>query len=299
MVKGYDRAKLSAEALKELAYLLAESEDAAGALAVGKEYVKRFGDKSDALTVARVRRLMADCAIRLGEGSLDEAIKNYQASVVKEAPATEKIDVLGRLIRLVGIDRNQPEKTPAILEQVEKLVKDERLDADGRKAYRRAVIAAGDVCLWAKKRADAQKLYARAEKLHARIIPPQVRAARIGAYPNSLREYLAAGNYGAALDMVDQWDDLFPTDKLNGHTFYWRGKVLALRGQPREAARYLDRALRIAAGAGFETEARWLLAESLEQMGRKDDARTELAKLIASGLSDEYTRKARAKLMKK
>jgi Flp pilus assembly protein TadD len=63
--------------------------------------------------------------------------------------------------------------------------------------------------------------------------------------------------------------------------------------------RYLDRALRIARGAGFETEARWLLAESLEQIGRKDDARTELAKLIASGLTDEFTKKAKEKLLKK
>ena len=37
---------------------------------------------------------MADCAIRLGEGNLDKAIENYQASLVKEVPAAEKIDVL-------------------------------------------------------------------------------------------------------------------------------------------------------------------------------------------------------------
>ncbi len=299
LVKGYDRAKLNAEALKELAYLLAESEDAAGALGVGKEYVARFGEKGDPLQVARVRRLMADCAIQMGEGSLDEAIKNYQASLVKEVPAKEKIEVLGRLIRLVGIDRNQPERVPAILDQVEKIVKTDKLDEDGRKFHRKALNAVGDVWLWNNKRALAQKLYAQVEKLLPRPIPAQVRAARIGAYPNSLREYVAAGNYGAALDLVDQWDDLFPTDKLNGHTFYWRGKVLTLRGQPREAVRYLDRAVRIAAGAGFETEARWLLAEELEQIGKKDEARRELAKLLATGLSDEYTKKARAKLTKK
>ncbi len=299
LVKSYDRTKLSASALKELAYLLAESEDAAGALGVGNEYIARFGDKGDPLQVARVRRLMADCAIRLGQGSLDEAIKNYQASLVKEVPAKEKIEVLGRLIRLVGIDRNQPERVSAIVKQVEMIAATEKLDEVGRKFQRKALNAAGDVWVWNNKREQAQKLYAQVEKLLPRAIPSQVRAARIGAYPNSLREYIAAGNYGAALDLVDQWDDLFPTDKLNGHTFYWRGKVLALRGQPREAVRYLDRAVRIAAGAGFETEARWLLAEGLEQIGKKDESRRELAKLLATGLSDEYTKKAREKLMKK
>ncbi len=242
---------------------------------------------------------MADCVIRLGVESMDEAIKNYQASIVKEVPATEKIEVLGRLVRLLGIDRDQPDKVPAILDQIESIVKTEKLDEDGRKFQRKALNAAGDVWLWNNKRLAAQKLYARAEKLLPRIIPAQVRAARIGAYPHSLREYIAAGNYGAALDLVDQWDDLFPTDKLNGHTFYWRGKVLALRGQPRDAVRYLDRAVRIAAGAGFESEARWLLAEGLEQIGKKEEARKELAKLLATGLADEYSKKAREKLMKK
>jgi tetratricopeptide (TPR) repeat protein len=299
LVKGYYRGKLNAEALKEMAYLLAESEDASGALAVGKEYVARYAENGEPLQVARVRRLMADCAIRLGEGSLDEAIKNYQASLVKVVPAKEKIEVLGRLIRLLGIDRNQPERVPGILKQVEKIAKTEKLDVDGRRFHRKAVNAAGDVFLWNNKGGDAQKLYAQAEKLLPRPIPAQVRAARIGAYPNSLREYIASENYGAALGLVDQWDDLFPTDKLNGQTFYWRGKVLALRGQPREAVRYLDRAVRIATGAAFETEARWLLAEGLEQIGKKEAARGELAKLLATGLSDEYTKKARAKLLSK
>jgi tetratricopeptide (TPR) repeat protein len=299
LARGYDRARLGADALKELAYLLAESEDFAEAVKVGQKYVKRFREGGNPLHSARVRRLLADCALRSGEGDVDLAIKSYQASLVKEVPATEKIEVLGRLIRLVGIDRKEPDKVPAILEQVEKLAQQEKLDEDGRKAYRHALAAAGDVRLWSNRRTEAQKLYARAEKLLPRPIPAQVRAARIGAYPNSLREYVAAGNYGAALDLVEQWDDLFPTDKLNGHTLYWRGKVLALRGQPREAVRYLDRAVRLAAGAGFETEARWLLAEALEQLGRKDEARKELAKLLATGLSDEHTKKAREKLMKK
>ena len=298
LAAGYDRAKLSAPALKELAYLHAEAEDAAGALAVGRDFVKRFGKLDDALMVARVRRLMADCAIRLGEGALDEAIRNYRASLVKEVPATEQLEVLGRLIRLVGIERNDPDRALEVLAQAEKLVKAEGVDDDGRKAFRKAVAAAGDVWLWQGKRDEAQKLYARAEALLPRPVPPQVRAARIGAYPNALREHVAGGNYGAALDLVDQWDDLFPTDRLNGQTFFWRGKVLALRGQPREAARYLDRAVIVALGAGFETEARWLLAEALDAAGKKDDARKQLAKLIATGLRDEYVKKAIDRLKK-
>ena len=298
MVKGYDRAKLTVHALRELAYLHSEAEDLAGAVEVGREYVKRFEKTSDALNLARVRRLLADCAIQLGEGGLDEAIKNYQAALVKEVPTTERLEVIGRLIRLVGVERNQPDKALAIYAEADKLVKAEGVDDDGRRALRKAVQAAGDVRLWQGKRAEAQKLYARSEALLTTSIPNQVRIARIGAYPNSLREYLAAGNYGAAIDLVDQWEDLFATDKLNGQSFFWRGKALALRGQPREAVRHLDLAVRLTTGASFETEARWLLAEALETLGKKEEARKHLAKLISLGLRDEFVTKAIEKLKK-
>ncbi|MFO0930921.1 MAG: PKD domain-containing protein [Gemmataceae bacterium] len=295
-VKGYDRGKLSAAGLKELAFLHAEAEDLAGALAVGREFVGRFAASGDALMVARVRRLLADCALRQGDAGLEEAITHYRQAVVKELPATERIEVLGRLIRLVGVDRGQGDRAVELLAEAEAVMKEKDVDDDGRRAFRKAVAAAGDARLWQGRRAEAQKLYARAERLLPQVIPPQVRAARLGAYPNSLREYVAAGNYGAALDLVEQWDDLFPTDRLNGGTFFWRGKVLLLRGQPREAVGYLQRTVQIARGAAFETEARWLLAEALTGTGKPDEARKELAKLVASGLRDEFTARAIEKL---
>jgi tetratricopeptide (TPR) repeat protein len=297
LARTYDRARLDATGLFELACLFAESEEPVEAVEVGKLFTQRFPDAKPAQG-SPLRRLMADCALRLGKGSVDEAIANYQASLTKETPAAERIDILARLIRLIGIERNLPDKAAPLLAQVEEVIKTARRDEETHDAYRRAVIAAGDVALWQGKLEGARGLYAEAEKLSKYPIPAQVRAARVGAYPNSLREYIGAGNFGAALDLVDRWEETFPTDKVKGHTLYWRGKVLALRGQPQDAERYLDRAVRLTVGAGFETEARWLLAGTLEQLGRRDDARKELAKLLASGLSDEFTRRAREKLMK-
>jgi tetratricopeptide (TPR) repeat protein len=296
IARGYDRTKLDAAGMEELAFLLAESEEPAEALELGKAFVQRFPSAKEAQT-GSVRRLMADCALRLGKGSVDEAIANYQAALTKDMPASEKLDVLTRLIRLVGIERNLPDKAGILVGQVEETIKTAKRDEDTQAAYRRAVIAAGDVLLWQGKMEGARGLYARAQKL-GRFIPEQVHAARVGAYPNSLREYIASCNYGAALDLVDRWEETFPADRITGHTFYWRGKILALRGQPQDAERYLDRAVRLTVGAAFETEARWLLAQTLEQLGRKDDARKELAKLVASGLNDEYSKRAKEKLQK-
>ncbi len=235
--------------------------------------------------------------MRLGKGSVDEAVRNYQAALAADLPGAEKIEVLARLIRLLGIEQNQPDKVAALLTQADQEFKAARATRELRDAYRRVLIAAGDVALWQGNLDAARGHYVRAEQVGDEI-PAAVRAARVGAYPNSLREYIAARDYAAALDLVDRWEWTFPADKVKGHTFYWRGKVLALRGRPQDAELFLDRAVRLTVGAGFESEARWLLAETLEALGRKEEARKELAKLAASGLNDEFVRRARDKLMK-
>src|SRR5262249_6923123 len=160
-----------------------------------------------------------------------------------------------------------------------------------RAAYRRAVVAAGDVLLFRGKRDEARDFYAATEKLGA-YIPPQVRAARVGAYPNALREYLAAGNYGAALDLVDRWDETFPADKLGGRPLLGGGRALWLRHQRRAAGRSGALALRRARGADFETEPRGLRPQARERLGRRDEARRELARLIKTGIDDGFTRQA-------
>ncbi len=297
VAKAYDRNKLDLASLRELAHLFAESEQPAEAVEVGKLFVKRFPDAKP-LETSRMRRLMATSALKLGTAGLDEAIASYQASIVKDTPDAEKIDVLGRLIRLVGIDRQQPDKAlPFLAEAQQTYEKTTRTD-EAVNAWRRTLLAAGDVRLTQGQRDGATDLYARAEKLADNPPPPQVRAALVGSYPNSIKEYLAAGNLTAALELIDKWEETFPTDKPKGHTFYWRGKALHLRGQDGEASGLLHSAIRLALGADFETEARWLLADSLEKLGKKDEAKRELAKLIATGLNDEFTRQAKKKLQK-
>jgi tetratricopeptide (TPR) repeat protein len=296
LVRNYDRTRLKPETLKELMHLLAENGDLEPALAAGRDFVRRFGDQT--ALVRRVRRLMADCTLRLGKGDMDEAIANYQASITKDTPLAEKLDVYARLLWLVGVERDLPKKYEAVVDQVQEAVKGARFDEDSLAAYRRAVIAMGDMQLWHGKREEARPLYQRAEALSEQRIPPQLRAARVGAYPNSIREYLDAGDQKAALDVVNRWEEMFPTEKLAGQTFFWRGKLLALRDQHRESARYLARAIGLAVGAEFESEARWLLAQSLEKLGRQEKARKELAKLVATGIDDRFARLAGEKLAK-
>ncbi|HUY36626.1 MAG TPA: PKD domain-containing protein [Pirellulales bacterium] len=305
MVSGYDRSRLDAAALKELAHLLAESGEPKAAIDVGGEFIGRFAaDKPDWLP--GVRRLMADCALQLGGAQaargpldsekLDEAIANYLASLTDATPAAERFDVLARLVKLLGIDRDSPDKALQIFGQAEAAAKATRLDVAGLAAYRKTIIAAGDVRLWHAEPERARTLYRKAEALAARPIAPQVRSAQVGAYPNLIRQFIETGDFGAALDVVDRWENNFPTEKLAGQTFFWRGKLLALRGQHQYATRHLARAVGLAVGAGFESEARWLLAQSLGELGRADDARRELAKLVAAGFGDDFAERAKKQL---
>ncbi|MGE0608259.1 MAG: PKD domain-containing protein [Pirellulales bacterium] len=295
LARAYDREKLDAAGLKELAHLLSEGEDPATGLEIGKLWIERHAAANAELT-PRVRRLMADCALRLGSDGLDEAIANFQASINEQTPPAEKLDVLGRLIYLLGIERGLPEKAGEVLGQVEETVRGVKLDEEGRAAYRRAIIAAGDSLLWQGQREGARDLYKRAELASGKKIPPQVRAARIGAYPNAIRDFLAADDTGAALATVREWEEAFPTEKLAGQTFYWHGKLLFLSGQNRHAAQHLARAASLGTGAAFESEARWLLACSLDNLGKPDEANKELARLIGSGANDQFSQKARERL---
>lgn len=291
----YDPTKLDAMNLNELAHLYSEADRPKDALRVGQVFVDRFSTSHPEM-LPRVRRLMALCALETGDEGVDAAIANFRASITEATPSVEKIDSLAQLILLLGIERKQPDKTMDLLAQVEETTKNSVVDDDVRAAYRRAINAAGDVLLWNGNRADARGFYKRVEVIRGKFIPEQVRSARVGAYPRAIREYLAAGDYGAALDVVDQWEDQFATEKVKGHTFFWRGTILAERHQYRDAARYLARSIGLATGAGFETEARWRLAESLEKLEKRKEAEAELAKLVATGLNDDFVELARQKL---
>ena len=299
VVQGYDQQKLGAANQKELVHLLNESGQSQLAVQAGRIWVKRFA-KSQPEQLPAVQRVLALSALATGEGGIDEAISNFRASITEKTPTAEKLDSLAQLLRLLGIRRNQPDKTPELLKQINDAAINAKpplqQDEEARVSYRRAINAAGDVLLWHGKTTEARGFYKRVEVLGGRFIPASVRAARTGSFPNAIRQYLQERNYGAALQTVDRWEDQFATEKVKGHTFFWRGLTLALRGQSKEAAEYLDLALTIATGAEWESQARWQLAVALEQIGKPKRAQVELGKLVKAGIDDIWTQRAREKL---
>lgn len=290
-----DPATLDPASLKELVHLYAESDRPQDAIRVGQVFVDRFAAAHPEWT-PRVQRLMALASLKTGAAGVDQAIANFQASLTDATPAAEKVDSFAQLIALLGIEKQQPQQVPALLKQVEQTTRNSRTTAEVKAAYRRAINAAGDVALWNNQAQQARNYYRRVEAMRGQFIPSQVKAARVGAFPQAIRSYLAEANYGAALQVVDEWEDKFATDKVKGQTFFWRGAILSARQQYRDASRYLERSVTLAVGAAFETEARWRLAQSLQQLGREKESRVELARLVATGLTDTFTEQARQRL---
>ena len=299
LTAGYDLAKLDAASLGELVHLHGEGGDSKRAVEVGRNWVNRFG-KIRPKRAPAIRRVLALASLSSGEEGIDEAIANFQASITDKTPAAESLDSLARLIRLLGIRRNEPDKSPELLKRVHDVAVNAKppltQDAKAKTSYRRAINAAGDVALWHGKKAESLEFYRRVEALLGRVVPRSVRSARVGSFPNSIREYLQENNYGAAIETVDRWEDQFATEKVKGHTFFWRGLALSLRGQHREASEFLDLALTLGTGALWENQARWRLSVALEATGRSKRARTELAKLASTGIRDRWTVMAREKL---
>jgi tetratricopeptide (TPR) repeat protein len=289
--RGYDRSRLDADGLRSWAHLLADAQKPEEALKAANEFLSRFGSAPSGV-VMEVRRLASDCQLALGVGNADDAVAGFEATLASDLPLADKFKASARLILALGVERNWADRATNVFARVEQLTRDARIDAETQKAWRGVVIAAGDVELGRGRINAAQDYYRRAEKLREEFVPPQVRAARIGAWPDGVRQYLKKRDYAGALTSVDRWEDAFPLDKVRGETFFWRGKALLLSGQAAEAERPLSRAVELGLGAPFETEARWLRAGALDKLGRTEEARKELRRLLSTGLRDTYTDQA-------
>lgn len=290
----YDPEKLDATHLREFAHVLSDGERSAEAIRIARRWLEKFKADHPQETPA-VQRLLALNLLRTDAG-IDAAIAAFEASLTAESPLSERLDSLAQVIRLLGSELEQPDRALQTFTRVEQLTKGQRLDEEARAAYRRAIIAAADARLWQDKLEEAQVLYRRAELVDGKIIPPQVKAARMGAYPQAIREFLETEQLEAALDVINQWDETFPTEKPKGHTLFWRGKASHLRGHHRDAARWLAKSIRLATGAAFETEARWLRCASLLEAGQSDVARKELVQLAKFPLADRFTQLAKERL---
>ena len=263
----------------------------------GRSFYKRFGDEKPS-TLAKVSRLLAECALPPGKEGVDTAVKNFQASITEDTPPAEKLDVLAKLILLLGRESNMPigrwpfSSTPKRPTKTVKTMRIRRRPSARRHRRRR------------------RTPLERQARCRPRSVCPRPDARPRGNPPtNSFRSHRQLSSRDSRIHRHGQQRRRarrrrpLGRDVSNRKTkrpdLLLRGKLLELRGRPLDAARHLEIALRLSPGAPYESEARWLRALALEQNGRAEDAKKELARIVKSGVDDDFRKKAIEKLSKK
>jgi tetratricopeptide (TPR) repeat protein len=168
--------------------------------------------------------------------------------------------------------------------------------AADRAVARRALIARGDVLLLQAEYDEADAAYRKAEDLDPRPMTRAEKMTKIGGYPYAVEDYLARDLHKLALETIDRWEDLMPRAKLEGLTFFLRGKVMVLARPSVAAARCLDLAARVSPQALHVPEAVWLRANCLMDLGRYEEALAGFVRVRDEFTTSDYYKRAADKV---
>ena len=116
--------------------------------------------------------------------------------------------------------------------------------------------------------------------------------AKLGSYPYAVDDLIGRREYEYALLLLDQWEDEFPVQKLDGNSFFLRGKILYLQKPDELALHFLDLAERIDPKAAHVPDALWLHAECLKDLGRFDQALACYARIRSDFTTSDYFARA-------
>jgi len=257
-----------------------------------KAYLRRFPDAPGAAQLA-----VSGAESCLHPQAYDpQAADQLLALALKGAPTPrDRYSLLLRRAHVLTWHLNDPAQGRQLLEEVQKAVGAQTgrpFDA----LRRQCLIGLGDAAVVAADYAAAEKLYRQAEDARAEPIKQPEKLAKIGSYEYTVDDLLARGEYAAARQVLDEWEEQFPLQKLEGRTFFWRGKVLFVEQPGAQALRYLELAERVAPRAIHVPEAVWLRANCCIALQRYDDALAELKRIATDFTYSEFLQQAQEKI---
>lgn len=302
IVRRYEFGALPASALAEAVRFFGEAGAADLAMEVGAIYLERLDDAEAVPELAAMRLAAAGSAgdaltLWRGAGANPAAAAAHlEAALEANVASVERLDILARLIRHEGIAREDRALAEAYHEQAHALWQERAMPAAGPAALRRVELAMGDVYVHHERFTAAREAYLAAERLARPRIPSQVRMAQLGAYPERMRQHLAADRINEARDDVERWRERFPASLVDGELAFWLGRVYLLDGEPAMAVTALELALRRGEGSVFEAEAFYRLAEAHQARGDAAAAEGTLRRLIDLGLTGEFRDRAEQRL---
>jgi hypothetical protein len=161
---------------------------------------------------------------------------------------------------------------------------------------RRLRIGQGDRALVTGQHARALKRYREAEQSSETPASQPERLAKIGGFAYTVEDLLFREQYAWARDTIDNWENELPSQKLEGLTFFLRGKVLFVEHPGPLALHYLKWAERVSPRALHVPESLWLRASCYEALNRRREACTALARITTEFTFSEFYEQALKKL---
>ncbi|MHB1155356.1 MAG: PKD domain-containing protein [Phycisphaerales bacterium] len=293
---AYDVTKMEREDLRLYAAFWRNLERDKPFINAAQTFVDRFGEQPSAKEQAgELAESAATAALKADVYDPAKAKKLMQWATDHEDRPAIKARRMIALAKLLAWDTGEP----AEAEKLARRVKDATTKHEGKEMRlleRAATIVLGDTALLNAAYEDAAGWYQRAEEMGPDKADEPARMAKLGSAPYIVEDLLGRDEYDYAMKAIDRWEDEFPTQKLEGLTFFWRGKVLFVRKPGELALKWLVISERVNPRGLHVSEAVWLRANTLMAMGRWRDAMDQLMRIRTQFTHSEYFTKAEEKM---
>jgi len=289
---GYDTSKMARDDLERYAEFWGFIERWPEHYESARAFVERFGSDPAAAELAASG---AEAALEPAVDKPREGARLLELAADRAESWQDKADLALQRADVVAWRLDAPNDAAALFRRVRDRV-EQRDDDKGQKLVRRAMIGLGDCALLNAEYDRAEQFYRQAQQLTADRLDQPQRMAKSGSYGYTVEDLLARDEHDYALKALDRWENELPVQKLEGYSFFLRGKVLFVYRPSERALDYLELAERVAPDAMHVPEAVWLRANCLMALERYEQALAAFARIRQEFTDTRYYDRAPDKI---
>ncbi len=247
-------------------------------------FVRRFPDHADAPSLAAT-----GAKAYLDPGIYDAARADQLLRTISESTERTNARRRARLDRahLLAWHLGQPAAARSVYDEIYAAVEDDQRKGP-RIMARECLIGVADVALLEGQYEQAERGYRDVPPVERRTIELPELLSKTGGNAYVVDDLIRRGEYEWARRALDRWEDEFPVQKLEGYTFFLRGKVLFIEAPGELALRYLELAESVAPKAVHVPEAVWLRANCLMALGRYEEAALQFTRIAHEFTYSEF-----------
>ena len=146
---------------------------------------------------------------------------------------------------------------------------------------RDAKIGIGDVWRYRGNYKKALQAYKQAGPSQScKGLSPEKRAVRRGDLIRHAEDYIRRRLYDDAIRMIDQWENEFPTDKLEGYSTLMRVKLAMRRKQYKDAITQAEQLIKVNPRSNYAPDLLLLEAQAYKAIGKDEQFHKTLNRLI-------------------